>query len=412
MIEKIKHILDNQLYAISLYARQIAGTVVLFIIARYLSVYEYGLFSSYKAIATFCLLFANLGYSEYILVSSNANVDKVKSKISLFVLNSIFITTLIAFISSFFNISDYFLFSLVVIRTFFDVTFFALILPYFQATKNFNQIAIINIVYAVCVSVIATASFVFKLSLFKFLVLNIILGFVNFIQCSYYAKINYILCFTNIKKYIKMLDKSIWAYIGVLICSYLYGQIPSLYVSGYLPKEQAALYFSAFTIANVIALLISAQTQKMVPEMINVSVSEAKQTIRTNLKFMSVITGGVFLFSVIFGKILLRILYGQVYYAQAYPVLLMLMAGNICVAEAAVFGAYITASGNQKKKIPMQIKATFVTLAGIVLFRKFGVTGATFAYLSATIYISVMYTTFTLKLLKQKDSCSTVIFKN
>ena len=85
MIKKIQSILNNQLYAISLYARQISETLVLFIIARYLSVYDFGLFSSYKNIAIFCFMFANLGFADYILVSSQANVKEVKLKISLMV---------------------------------------------------------------------------------------------------------------------------------------------------------------------------------------------------------------------------------------------------------------------------------------------------------------------------------------
>ena len=74
----IQKILKNNFYAISLYARQIAGTLVLFLIARYLTVYDYGLFSSYKNIATFILMFANMGFNEYILVSTKANVNNVR----------------------------------------------------------------------------------------------------------------------------------------------------------------------------------------------------------------------------------------------------------------------------------------------------------------------------------------------
>ena len=37
-----------------------------------------------------------------------------------------------------------------------------------------------------------------------------------------------------------MIDKSIFAYIGVTIAYLLYAQIPSLYVSTYLTKEEAA----------------------------------------------------------------------------------------------------------------------------------------------------------------------------
>lgn len=400
MINTIKKLLNNNLYTISLYSRQIAGTLVLFIIARYLSVYDYGLFSSYKNIASFCFMFANLGFSDYILVSSQANAKEVKLKISLFLLNAVFIGILIIFGSIFFHLDSHLLFWLVVIRTFFDGVFFALILPYFQATKTFNSIAKINIVYATCISCIAILSYIFKLSLYKFLYLNITLGLINFIQCSIFAKINYFLVFNYIKRFCKMVDKSIWAYIGVTIAYFLYAQIPSLYVSTFLSKEDAALYFSAFTIASVIGLLIAAQVQKMMPELINKDIKYIKYTIKKNLIFMLNITFVVFLFMLIFGKLLLLILYSQSYYTKAYPILLILMFGNICVAEAAVYGAYITASGNQKSKIPMQIEATAFTIIGLVILHKYGIYGAALSFLFAAIYISYRYTTFTLKMLK------------
>ena len=395
----IKKFISNNLYTVSLYSRQIAGTIILFIIARYMSVYDFGLFSSYKNIATFCFMFANLGFSDYILVSSKANVKEVKLKISLFLLNAISIGFLVALGSTFFHLDSHILFVLVVIRTFFDGTFFALILPYFQATKTFNTIAKINIVYAVCISIIAIFSYIFKLSLYKFLLLNICLGLINFIQCSYFAKINYLLVLNHIKRFCQMVDKSIWAYIGVSIAYFLYAQIPTLYVSTYLPKEQAALYFSAFTIASVIGLLINAQIQKIMPDLINNSIESIKVILKKNLKIMLIITISVFLFMLLFGKFLLLALYGQNYYGNAYPILLILMLGNIYVAEAAVYGAYITASGNQKKKIPMQLEATFFTIIGLAIMHKLEIYGAALAFLFAAIYISYRYTTFTFKLL-------------
>ena len=400
----IKKFISNNLYTVSLYSRQIAGTIILFIIARYMSVYDFGLFSSYKNIATFCFMFANLGFSDYILVSSKANVKEVKLKISLFLLNAISIGFLVALGSTFFHLDSHILFVLVVIRTFFDGTFFALILPYFQATKTFNTIAKINIVYAVCISIIAIFSYIFKLSLYKFLLLNICLGLINFIQCSYFAKINYLLVLSHIKRFCQMVDKSIWAYIGVSIAYFLYAQIPSLYVSTYLPKEQAALYFSAFTIAAVIGLLIAAQVQKMMPDLINNNIDNIKLILKNNLKTMLIITSGLFIFMLLFGKILLLLLYGQNYYINAYPILLILMFGNICVAEAAVYGAYITASGNQKRKIPMQLEATSLTVLGLIILHKFGIYGAAISFLFAAIYISYRYTTFTIKLIKNNTS--------
>ena len=404
MLQVIKNILNNQLYAVSLYARQIAGTLVLFIIARYLSVYDFGLFSSYKNIASFCFMFANLGFADYILVSSQANVKKVKLKISLFLLNAINIAILIALGSIFFNLESHLLFTLIIIRTFFDGTFFTLILPYFQATKTFNTIAKINIFYAIGISIIAIISYILKLSLIKFLILNIALGLFNIIQCSYFAKINYLLVFKHLKRFCKMIDKGIFAYVGSTIANVLYSQISSLYVATYLLKEQAALYFSAFTISGIIWLLINAQTQKMLPELIKTSLSQAKIIIKKNLIFILSITGLVFLFMLLFGKWLLLALYGQNYYTNAYLILLILMFANICVSEAGVFGIYITASGNQKQKIPMQLEATVITILGLLVLHKYGIYGAAISYLLAAIYISIRYTTFTLKLINNQNT--------
>ncbi len=398
-MQKLIKLFTTNLYQISLYARQIAGTLILFVIARYLPVYDYGLFSSYKNIAIFLFMFANLDYPNYILVSSKANVREVKLKISLFMINAIFIGILIAFFSTFFKLDSHLLFYLVVLRTFFDGVFFALILPYFQATKTFNTIAKINIVYALLISLIAIFSYLLKLSLYKFLLLNVVLGFINFIQCSYFARVNYFLVFNNLKRFYKMVDKSIWAYIGVTIAYFLYAQIPSLYVSTFLPKEDAALYFSAFTIAAVIGLLITAQVQKMMPDLINNNIEEIKKILKDNVKIMLIITIGLFLFMLFFGRYLLLLLYGQTYYMNAYPILLILMLGNICVAEAAVYGAYITASGNQKRKIPMQLEATIFTILGLGILYKLGIYGASLAFLLAAIYVSYRYTSFTFKLL-------------
>ena len=129
-MNKIISIFKEQLYPISLYMRQIAGSLILFIIAHYMPVYDYGLFTSYKAIIVFCFMFANMEFANYILISSGANVKKTQLKISLFMLNAINIGFLIMLGSLFFKLEDPFLFLLVTIRTFFDGVFFILVMPY------------------------------------------------------------------------------------------------------------------------------------------------------------------------------------------------------------------------------------------------------------------------------------------
>lgn len=397
----IKKILIEQLYPLSLYSRQIAGTFVLLFIARYLSVYDYGLFSSYKTIASFWLLFANIGYNEYILVSSQNIVKEVQLKIGLFIINAIFITLLIAAGSLLSYVESHLIFLLVLLRTFFDSTFFSIVLPYFQSANKFTIISYINIFYSIATIIIAIMSYIMNLSLITFLLLSIILGLFNFIQVSLYAKINYFLTIKHIKRLISKLDKSIFAYIGVVLCSYLYMQIPSLYSSSFIKKEEAALYFAAFTISTIISLLINAQVQKMVPEMINNSIEKIKIIMKNNMKFIMSINAIVFLFLLLFGKIILKLLYEKDYYINAYPLLLILTISNISIAIAAIYGTYITASGNQHIKIRMQIEAIIISILTLSLFHKYGIYAAAMAYFLSATHIAIRYVIKTKKMLKQ-----------
>ncbi len=397
----IKKILIEQLYPLSLYSRQIAGTFVLLFIARYLSVYDYGLFSSYKTIASFWLLFANIGYNEYILVSSQNIVKEVQLKIGLFIINAIFITLLIAAGSLLSYVESHLIFLLVLLRTFFDSTFFSIVLPYFQSANKFTIISYINIFYSIATIIIAIMSYIMNLSLITFLLLSIILGLFNFIQVSLYAKINYFLTIKHIKRLISKLDKSIFAYIGVVLCSYLYMQIPSLYSSSFIKKEEAAIYFAAFTISTIISLLINAQVQKMVPEMINNSIEKIKIIMKNNMKFIMSINAIVFLFLLLFGKIILKLLYEKDYYINAYPLLLILTISNISIAIAAIYGTYITASGNQHIKIRMQIEAIIISILTLSLFHKYGIYAAAMAYFLSATHIAIRYVIKTKKMLKQ-----------
>ena len=140
----------------------------------------------------------------------------------------------------------------------------------------------------------------------------------------------------------------------------------------------------------------------MIPEMIKASIEDVKKVIKRNLCFIISVTLGLFIFMVLFGKLLLKLLYGQNFYTNGYGVLLLLMLGNIAVAEAAVFGSYITASGKQKMKISMQLEASVITVLGLVILHKYGIYGAVTSYLLAATYIAIRYTNTTKKLLNHR----------
>ena len=400
IIHKLASVLKNQLFTVSLYARQLAGTIIILLIARYLSVYDFGLFSSYKNIATFCLLFANLDFSLYVLVSSKANKNEVRLKISLFLLNAFFIILMVSLGSLLFKIENHVLFILVLIRTFLDTTFFALILPFFQATKNFNTIAKINILYSIVISLIAVYSYIYKLSLVHFLILNIIAGSLNFVQCSYYSKMNYLMAFTKIKRFFQMLDKSIWSYIGSSLTSYVYTQITSLYVAIFLLKEEAALFFAAFTISTITSLFANAQIQQMLPDMINKKTPEHVKIIIKNVLIMSSAFVLILLVFAIGGKTLLKLLYSKDYYVNAYVVLLILTLANAIIGIGRIFGNYMAVIGYQSKKVGIKLETSFVSIIGLLCLCKIGITGAAIAVAISSIYNTARYTLFSIKMIK------------
>lgn len=395
IISLTKKLLASQFYAMSLYARQIAGTIVLLFVSRFLSVYDYGLFRSYGTIATFGLMFANLDYANYILVSSKANVHDVKLKISLFISNAILLLLVILLLSFSFNLENSLIFVLVLLRTFFDSTFFGLMLPYYQAAKKFNLISWINIFYSVMTIIFTLICYIKHYNLVTFLIFGITLGLFNFIQCSYFAKIDYLLYFKHIKNIIQRIDKSIWAYIGGSVAYFLYAQIPPLYVSLTIPKEKAALFFAAYTIANIAFILVNAQNQKLVPELIKCDTNQCKRVLNNNCIFILSILFTIILVFSLFGKFIMKMIYGQEVYGDANLILIILTLGNIFVALGAIHGAYITAKGLQKYKPRFMLEASVVTGISLLLLHKFGIYGAALSFLFAAIYAGGRFTSFT-----------------
>ena len=397
----IKKILNNNLYALSLYARQIAGTLVLFVIARYLSVYDYGLFTSYKTLSGFILVLANMGFESYILVSSQNDVKKVKQKIALFMMNAFLLLLLVLCIVPFSFAESKYLFALVFLRTFLDGTFFALVLPYFQAARKLKVISIINIIYASVIMIIAGLSFILKLPIDKFLILNIGLGIVNFVQCSIYSKIPYWRILRHIKISLSLIDKSILSYMLINVCFILYSQIQGVFVSTQVNKESAALYFSANTIAGIIMLLIGAQTQKLMPEFIDIKKGNVKRFLKQEVKKIVYITGAILIFFVFAGKIILKLLYGQSYYTNAYYILLILSLANVFYGMGKIYITYIMAKNKTDIIWKMQIVSIIIAIFTLIITYNLGIYSAALAYLLSAGYIGIAYMQKTKQLLKQ-----------
>lgn len=372
-MNKITNLLKNNLYAISLYSRRLAGAFSIFFIARYLSVYEYGLYASYVAIAGYMLLFANLGFNEYILVSTNNETKKVKFKQTFFISNAILLCFLYCLISLFIPIEERLIFVLIIFKIFFDETFFALILPYFQSAKKFNEIAFINFFYSFFIIIIACIALIFKFSLVKYLTLCILLGIINFMQCSSYLKINYFKIFKIFKSLNLIFDKSILYYVFVTLLFITKEQLPSLFIATTINKEIAALYFAAYNISMIPSLFAQAKLQQIMPEMINSSKKKIIETMKKSSFEIFAINAVVIILLAFLGKLLLLFVYGKAEYTNAYGFLIFLSVITLISGVLGPLGTYITASGNQKFKLRCQIEMLLIALISMIFLYKYGI---------------------------------------
>ena len=402
MISLIRNILNKNLYAVALYSRKIASAFIIFIIARFLTVYDYGLYSAYRTIVLYVLAIANLGFSEYIVVSAKQNTGLVRVKQIFFIFFGCLVLLCYCFSQCLFPLENHLLFILLLFNMFFDNTFFALALPYFQVSKKFKDISIINIVYSLTLICISIYAYIFKIGLIKFVFLNVVLGCINFIQTSIRAKLNYLELFKIIKEDFKsILDRNLIYFALVAITILTYSQLPALAVSTILSKEEAALYFAAYNIASILFLFVAAQSQQIISDLVSSDYYKILKTIKYNTFLVVVVNLIATLFFIIFGKILLNIIYGNEYYSNSYWILIILALVQIFSGIGGIAGTYITAQNLQKNKFYMQIEFVIITILLLLLFHKFKLTGIVITFALSQLYTSIRYFFFMLNDIKK-----------
>lgn len=399
----LRNIINQNLYTVSLYVRKVASAIIVFCLARYLPVDIYGLYSSYVNIVGILLLFTNFGFNEYILVSSEGNVKQVKLKLSFFMLLANLFIVSVLLISLLIPLSDKIVFSLTFLKVFFDGSFFALILTYYQATMKFKHISIVNFLYSFCLIVIALLCFKFKLSLYSFLILSVLIGFINYLYFYMTVKLNFIMVFKHWKRYIKMLDKKLFYYGLVMLSVLLYFQLPSLYVSTCLDKTSAGIYFAAFNIYSILLLISNAQVQQIMPNMIKANRTNLISLIKNNIYKISIINVIILLFFVLFGKNLIEIIYSKPEYQMSYPLLIIGAFGNLFMSAGGILACFMTAKGFQKEKFKYQVEFLFIVLLLILLLNNYCIIGATFAYCLISIYVFFRYLMFTISKIKRES---------
>lgn len=403
----VKKLFIKNIYTISLYTRRIASAIIIFFLARYLSITEYGLYSSYANITSILLLIANFGFNEYILVSSKNKLNKVKRKLSFFLIFSTFTVFVLLVLSSFIKMDNNFIFSLILIKAYLDNTFFSLILTYYQSANKFFHISLINIIYSFGLITISIISYIFHLQLKFFLLLCILLGCLNFIYSSITAKLHYFSVIRKFKQYYKIIDKKLIYFGLVMVTALIYSQLPSLYVSLFISKEQAALYFASYNIFSILLLISASQVQQIMPNMINASSKNLLNYIKKNIIYITIINIAILIFLIFFGKTLLILIYSKTEYIKSYTTLIIGAIGNIFMSAGGILACFMTSKGFQKNKFYFQIEFILITILLIIILNPLKIKGAVLAYALISLYAFMRYLRFMIKKIKEMEKYET-----
>lgn len=345
---------DN-LYGVSLYCKKTADVLALFFVVRFLSVYEYGLYSSYVAIAGWFLLPTVMGYGEYILVSENKDRAKTAAKCALFIIMACGLLVAECGFVAVYPIEMKLIFTLVLLRLFFEGITGVLILPYCQAVNKFHLISTVNMVYSAGMVVCAALTYIMGWGLAAFLTMLIGLGAAGFVILSVVAGINYIDALRHFKSNIKTVDRKIVPYIASYILGFLSGQVPILFVAMTAPREQAALFFAALAVVSVLHIIFAARVAKMTPEFMGEDWAESKARIKRNILFLGTATVGFLLMILIIGKWLILMFYGKEYYLQALPLIYIWIGATFFAVISNPLYAYLTARGKMQNIVKVRI---------------------------------------------------------
>lgn len=391
----IKKHFSSFFYTVSLFLRRLSSALIVFLLARYITVNEFGLYTSFLNIAGILLLITNFGFNEFLLVKSKNNKKDVHDSIHGFILLSILLFLVIIICSLFFNINNKFFLILILVKVFLENQIGIILLTYFQSINDLKFVSITNILYSILIIFAALISNLLKLNLEIFLIINIFIAFlIAFVQLII-IKVNLLAYLKKFLYFLKTLDKSLIYFGFVMITVALYMQTPSLIVSCFLPKDEVAIYFAAYNISSILLLISVSQLQKILPKLISFNITNIGNLIKSNLISISIINLIIIIIFIAFGKQFLLLIYSDSLYLKSYTILLVLSGSNFFQSINGILATLLTARGFQKQKLIFQIEfIIFGLILAFILINKFGAVGAALTYLLMYVYGIIRYLIF------------------
>lgn len=339
------------LFVLSSLFRRGANYVFILFLSISLTASQFGEFSALLNRFSYFLIIANLGYNDYALVKAKNETD-----FNQMLTNGLFLS-LISFLLVLGGgiVSTYELWittSLIVVKVFFENTFYTIILARFQYKNKLKRISWINVVYGSAIIAISLVAYSFSFNVDEYLIpISIVAILVIGLGLTSRTKLK-----LNIRRAkIDYTSREFVFYAFSFICVPIYMQMPSFFASYFLENEQMAIFQIAFTISNVVLLVSLSYMQFKFGEFLS-NKNELKSLIRSTILILVLINGLFIILFYLIGGILIEFVYSDTFYKDAIQYVCLLGIINLLIVIASSFATALVVNEKQQVKLNIQLK--------------------------------------------------------
>jgi O-antigen/teichoic acid export membrane protein len=380
-------------------SKVIMGVAGIFL-ARYLSKVDYGILTTATAFVGFIFIFVNFGMWDYCLIE----LSKIKNNVESILGKILIIFIILYLIGSFIT---YILYNQI-----YDVGIIIAILLYFklffdwilngiivvlQSKDLFNKISVIQIITSLVMVVPVTLLYIFSFGLNEYVFTSVILTaiFVICLVIGFGSKlINISTLLRDIKFNKSILYNSYYFFVSGLM-AYIYMQSDILMLSFMAGPIEVSRYAVVTVLIFAAYLIPTSIYNYYLPKIAGAYASNSKDDLNKIYRQFKILTIGImFLISIflfIFSKNILNMIYG-VKYLDSSNILKILSVVLFFHSFCSLYGAVITASGNQKLRSKLQILAAFFNIIlNIYFIPLYGAEGAAITTAMTEIVIFLGY---------------------
>ncbi len=255
-------------------------------------------------------------------------------------------------------------------------------------TKQYNVSVVLEIVVY---SFVAACLIYFHADL-KFVIASLILGsLLSTIYCYMHVKSGVIKNnILNVSEIVNIYKYSLHVHI-FRVLNALQAKLPILFISFYMSLSELGLFTVAATFGLVLQMCIQGPVSIVIlPRLVEMGDFEAAEFTSKVTRLMFFVGLLFFLFMVVAGDFLLKVIFGESF-SDAYMVMLVLLLGMIMKTPMATLNCYFKARGNPEVLGSVSLFVTPVLiLSTIILIPLFGILGAAISIFISSIVFSVL----------------------